>query len=118
MTFDPNDPESNLEKFVEQYASTMAFLTLVACQLPYAFALRNDHKTSFKIWFFSNIYLIWAVALSIVIQILLIVVDPLRDAFDLQKIACTDLGIVILLWILPFAIIELKKVIFKKSKIF
>lgn len=102
--------------YATEYARTMAFLVVISGQLSHAFSLRNDHKTIFELWFFSNLYLVWAVIIALVLQIILLFIPVLRSAFWLQLINLQDLMIVIWLWIIPFIIIELKKVIFSKNK--
>lgn len=101
--------------YITEYARTMAFLVVIAGQLSHAFSLRNNAKTIFELWFFSNIYLVWAVIVALALQIVLLFVPVLRNAFGLQLISFQDLLIVIWLWIIPFIIIELKKVVFHKK---
>ena len=103
------------ENLWEEYARTMAFLTLVAWQLFYSFSLRNDHKTVLKLGLFSNIYLVWAVLISVLLQIAIILIPFFREAFGLQIISLRDLAIVIWLGSIPFIAMEIRKMFLKKK---
>ena len=59
--------------------------------------------------FFSNPYLLGAIALTIVLQMLLIYVAPLRNFFDISILGLTDLLICLGFSMLVFVWVELEK---------
>lgn len=109
--FDNSIPQDVLE-----YARTMAFLTIISSQMFYTFAFRNMIKSIFQIGLFTNKYLIGAVALGLALQLGVIGIPAMREAFKLQM---PDLGGwlgVILLGLIPLFINELFKIYLRKKE--
>jgi Ca2+-transporting ATPase len=103
--FDHSAPENTLE-----YARTMAFMTLVMCQLFFSLAIRNHSKSIFQISIFSNKYLVGAIVLGVMLQLLVIGIPFMQRAFRLQML---DLGgwlIAIALGLVPLLINEIVKI--------
>jgi Ca2+-transporting ATPase len=103
--FDHSAPENTLE-----YARTMAFMTLVMCQLFFSLAIRNHSKSIFQIGIFSNKYLVGAIVLGVMLQLLVIGIPFMQRAFRLQML---DLGgwlIAIALGLVPLLINEIVKI--------
>jgi Ca2+-transporting ATPase len=92
------------------YARTMAFMTIISCQLFYSLAFRNRIKSIFRIGVFSNKYLIGAVVFGLCLQLMVIGIPGMRGAFKLQML---DLGgwiTVVLLGLAPLIFNELGKI--------
>jgi Ca2+-transporting ATPase len=104
--FDNSVPEGTLE-----YARTMAFIVLVMSQLFYSLALRSSYKSIFKLGLFTNKYLIGALVIGIGLQLLVLNVTPLQQAFRLQPLAPTDWILVIALGLIPSFFNELVKIV-------
>ncbi len=103
--FDPSAPENTIE-----YARTMAFMTLVMCQLFFSLAVRNSSKSIFQIGVFSNKYLVGAIVLGVLLQLIVIGIPFMQRAFHLQML---DLGgwiIAITLGLVPLLINEIVKI--------
>ncbi|NPV27708.1 MAG: calcium-transporting P-type ATPase, PMR1-type [Firmicutes bacterium] len=62
-------------------ARTMAFCTLVFCQLFYVFDCKSEHYSVFELGFFSNPYLVLAVVCSALMQLTVIYVPWLQNVF-------------------------------------
>ncbi|MBI3336570.1 HAD-IC family P-type ATPase [Candidatus Peregrinibacteria bacterium] len=94
-----------------------AVLTLaVFFELFMAFSVRSS-KPIFSVGFFSNRWLLGAVAVPFALQLLLIF-TPLRDVFHLAPITLLEWGMVFILATSGFVLFELLKVIpFKRSYI-
>lgn len=103
--FDKVVPVNTLEN-----ARTMAFMTLVACQLFYSLAKRNNTKSIFQIGLFSNKYLIGAIVVGLVLQLFIIGVPAIQSAFNLQMLDSKGWIMVISLGLVPLLINELYKV--------
>jgi Ca2+-transporting ATPase len=70
-------------------ARTMAFTTLVFAQLFNAFNARSDHVSAFH-HLFTNRYLWGAIALSALLQVAVVHVPLLNDAFDTTPLSAQD----------------------------
>jgi Ca2+-transporting ATPase len=103
--FDHSAPENTVE-----YARTMAFMTLVMCQLFFSLAVRNHSKSIFQIGVFSNKYLVGAIVLGVLLQLIVIGIPFMQKAFHLQML---DLGgwiIAVSLGLVPLLINEIVKI--------
>jgi len=102
---------------VVEYARTMAFMVLVACQLFYSLAVRNSSKSIIKIGIFSNKYLIGAIVLGLLCQFIVVGIPGMQRAFNLQMLDLSDWGMAIFLGLVPLILNELYKVfLLVKSK--
>jgi Ca2+-transporting ATPase len=88
---------------------TMVFTTLCLAQMGHALAVRSDTRLTIEMNFFSNPYLLGAIALTTVLQILLIYVPPLRHFFDTSILSLTDLLICLGFSMLMFVWVEMEK---------
>ena len=107
--FDRNVPEEVLKN-----ARTLAFIVLVACQLFYSLSVRNMKKSVFKIGLFSNKYLIGAIILGLLLQLGVMLIPVLRDAFGLVMLDSRGWMMALALGIVPFALSEIFK-LFRRS---
>ena len=88
---------------------TMVFTTLCLAQMGHALAVRSDVKLTIEMNPFSNPYVLGAVTLTTVLQLLLIYLEPLRNFFDTQLLSPTELAICFGFSMLMFVWIELEK---------
>ncbi|WKV08805.1 calcium-transporting P-type ATPase, PMR1-type [Thermoanaerobacterium sp. CMT5567-10] len=95
-------------------ARTMAFAVLTFSQLSQALNVRSN-KSIFKIGLFKNKYMVLALAVSIFLQ-LVVILTPLNAIFGIKNINIYDWDIIILLSLLPIIIMEIVKALFFKSK--
>lgn len=99
--FASNVPEQTL-----RYARTMAFLTLSATQLFLSLSLRNHEKNIWQIGLWTNKKLIGAIVLGIVMQLAVVMIPFLQNAFKLVILNPHDWLIVTGLSLLPFLSFE------------
>lgn len=109
--FDNSIPENILG-----YARTMAFMTIISCQLFYSLAVRNSIKSIFQIGIFTNQYLIGAVVLGLLLQLLVIGIPVMQDAFKLQMLDFNGWMYVILLGFVPLLFNEIFKIFLRMRK--
>lgn len=109
--FDDAVPVETLEN-----ARTMAFLTLVACQLTYSLAMRHPSKSIFQVGLFSNKYLIGAIVLGLLLQHLIISIPFMQEAFSLRMLDLEGWVTVVILGLVPLLINELVKVYLRSRK--
>jgi Ca2+-transporting ATPase len=97
------------------YARTMAFVVLAASQLFYSLSMRNFKKSIFKIGLFSNRILVLAIIVGILLQLVVISIPFLANAFGVQNLSLEDWGIVIGFSLIPLLVNEIMKRVTKKA---
>jgi len=101
---------------IVEYARTMAFMVLVACQLYYSLAMRNNTKSIFQIGIFSNKYLIGAIVLGLLLQLIVIYVPAMQRAFNLQMLSLSGWIMALFLGFVPLLVNEIYKIFIRVSK--
>ena len=101
--------------FATAEARTMAFITLVFAQLFFALSIRSEHESMISRETFSNFYLIGAVALGIILQILIVSIPVLAQIFKLTAIPTSTWLLVTALSLVPAILNEIRK-FFKTKK--
>jgi Ca2+-transporting ATPase len=113
--YNPGDkkvPESTVE-----YARTMAFMVLVVCQLFYSLALRSSLKSIFTIGIFTNKYLIGAIGLGVLLQLIVIGIPVMQHAFNLQMLDSKGWIVVFILGLIPLVLNEIIKIFLRYKSI-
>lgn len=96
------------------YARTMAFTTLVFCQLFNVFNSRSDYGSAFS-HLFTN-WLLWgAVALSALLQVAVVYIPFLNQAFETAPLELQSWGICLAMASLVLWVEEIKKFILRVS---
>ncbi len=88
---------------------TMVFTTLCLAQMGHALAVRSETRLIVQINLFSNLYVLGAIVLTTVLQLMLIYVEPLRSFFGTKILDSTELLVCIGFSLLMFVWIELEK---------
>lgn len=104
----------NIPVNVHEYARTMAFMSLVSCQLLYAFTFRHPLKSTFRMPLFSNKYLVGAFVIGLLLQLIVLGVPVLQNAFKLEMLNATGWINVIVIGVIPIGFDEILKVIMRK----
>jgi len=94
-------------------ARTMVFMIIVFFELWLVFSCRSEKRPIWEIGLFSNKYLVGAVAISVLLQ-LLILYTPLATFFKVVPLGLTDWVYIILVSSLGFIFFEVKKFITMK----
>ncbi len=95
---------------------TMVFTTLCIAQMGHALAVRSNSRLTIELNPFSNLFLLGAVTITTILQLLLIYVPPLRDFFNLHYLTLQELGICIGFSALMFVWVELEKLFIRFFK--
>lgn len=106
----------NIPEEVLTYARTMAFVVLAGSQLFYSLTIRSSSKSIFQIGVFSNKYLIGSIIIGFVLQLGVISIPFLAEAFKVHNLSLRDWGIVILFALIPLVVNEIIK-LFSKTAI-
>ena len=98
------------------HARTMAFATLIICELLRSYTARSVDKTVFEIGVFTNKKLVLATAFSFLLMLIVIYVPVLNDAFGLMDLGPKEIAVVLGSALIPLVAGEIqKKVRFKKK---
>lgn len=108
--FDSTVPEN-----IVSYARTMAFMAIISCQLFFSLSVRNSKKSIFKIGIFSNKYLIGAIILGFLLQLIVIEIPVMRDAFKLQMLDLNGWIMVLILGLVPLLFNEVYKLFIRSG---
>ena len=99
---------------------TMAFAVLSISQLVHAFNMRTEHSI-FSISLFSNMYLVGAFLIGVLLQAGVIMIPALSTIFKVQCLNTVEWGIVAILVFVPIVVVELEKwkdrIFMKKQKL-
>ncbi|HEY9889685.1 MAG TPA: cation-translocating P-type ATPase [Candidatus Obscuribacterales bacterium] len=97
---------------------TMVFTTLCLAQMGHAIAVRSDTQMTYQMSPFSNPFVLAAVVITTVLQLMLIYVEPLRNFFGTQFLSPTELAVCFGFSLLMFVWVEGEKLVrrlFKRS---
>lgn len=95
--------------FVE-VGRTMAFLTLGILELVHSFNIKSE-ESIFKIGIFENKYLIGALVLGVILQVIVVVVSPLAQVFSLVPLTGIQWLYTVLIAVAPIPIVEIQKAV-------
>lgn len=88
---------------------TMVFTTLCIAQMGHAIAVRSKTRLTIEVNPFSNPYVLGAVVITTILQLMLIYVQPLRNFFGTQLLSPLELLVCLGFSVLMFVWIELEK---------
>lgn len=92
---------------------TMVFTTLCLAQMGHALAIRSNTRLTIELNPFSNPYILAAVGLTTILQLLLIYVEPLRNFFGTHYLNGFELAVCFGFSSLMFVWVELEKLFFR-----
>jgi Ca2+-transporting ATPase len=90
---------------------TIAFTVLCFSQLGHVLAIRSDLYSVFKIGFFTNKPMLFAIALMVLLQLAIIYMPFFNRVFKTNPLSFSDLAISILFSTIVFVSVELEKFI-------
>jgi len=91
------------------HARTVTFCVAAFSQLFFAIGCRSDRRTAFEIGFFSNPWLVAAIALSSLLQLTVVTLPFAQDVFQVGSQLGRDWIAVIALGLVPVTVIEVAK---------
>lgn len=86
----------------------MAFAVLAISQLVHAFNVRSSHSL-FRVGFHTNLYMIGAFIVSLLLMLVVLFVPILQGIFDVTALSASAWWIVIGLVLVPFVVVEIAK---------
>lgn len=88
---------------------TMVFTTLCLAQMGHAIAVRSNTRLTLEMSPVSNPYVLFAVSLTTILQMMLVYVEPLRNFFGTQVLSPTELAVCFGFSSLMFVWVEFEK---------
>lgn len=101
-----SDPE-----VADATANTMAFATLVFCELTRAFAVRSERHSIFQIGLFSNKTMNKAFVVGLGLQLAVLLIPALQPIFNVTSLTAAEWLVVVGLALLPLATSEIVKAV-------
>jgi P-type Ca2+ transporter type 2C len=92
-----------------EHWQTMVFTVLALSQLGHVFGVRSDRSYIFKQGLFSNMYLVGAVVLTFILQLLVIYLPFMNEVFKTQPLTLQELGLCVLMAVILFHAVEAEK---------
>lgn len=106
----------NIPEDILTYARTMAFVVLAASQLFYSLSMRSASKTILEVGLFSNMYLIGAIIIGLILQLGVISIPFFAKAFKVQGLSGRDWLLVFGFALIPLIIKELIKIVSRRKE--
>ncbi|MBT3338585.1 MAG: cation-translocating P-type ATPase [Anaerolineae bacterium] len=98
-----------------QTAETMAFVTLSLAELFRAYTVRSEKVSLFRIGIFSNKYMQYAVAFSMLLIIFVVNIPFLQPIFNTHFLNATEWGVVVGLALIPAVSEEITKFFLRRK---
>jgi len=102
--WDPVDPS---------LAGSMAFVTLSASELVRAYTARSERASLFRLGVFSNKYMQYAVAVSVVLLLAVVYVPFLQPIFDTVSLGAREWALILPLLLVPSIAAEVTKAVIR-----
>jgi Ca2+-transporting ATPase len=99
------------------YWQTMLFTTLTVAQMGNALAIRSRSESLFKIGLGSNLSMLGAVLLTLLLQALITYVPVLQELVGIQALPLRELLISLGISTIVFFAIEIEKIFFRRGKV-
>ena len=97
-------------------ANTMAFATLTFCQLFHAFDVRSEDQSLFRLGLTSNPAMVKAFLVGMALQLAVLCLPPLMDAFSVCPLTLREWTAVLILSLVPVLVCEGEKALRRRRK--
>lgn len=103
------------ENFTYLKASTSAFALLIIIQMVQAFNSRSEKNSIFRLGLFSNMWLLGAILISLILTIIMVEVPFLQHYLKTTSLSGEDWGIIIGSSLLVLLIEEVRKILLRRK---
>lgn len=93
----------------ESMGQTMAFITLILCQLLHVRNLHSNRKSFFRVSISHNYYLLGAILLALALMLIVTLFEPLRQIFQFVNLDSIHWWIACGLALIPLFVVEMMK---------
>jgi Ca2+-transporting ATPase len=101
-----------------EYWQTVVFTVLTVSQLFHSLAVRSERASLFSIGLFSNLPMLGAIALTVLLQLAVIYVPALNPIFHTQPLPLADLAVCLALSSLVLVAVEIEKWLMRRGLIY
>lgn len=101
--------------YSQEIAITMAFATLGLIQLTHSLNVRSNKKSLFRLGLFSNLYLVGAIAIAAILQLIVIIVPYFNSIFKVKQLNLEQWLIVITAALVIIPVVEVVKLVMNKT---
>lgn len=100
------------------YWQTVVFTVLTVSQLFHSLAVRSESVSLFRIGLFSNLPMLGAVVVTVLLQLAVIYLPVMSGIFHTQPLPLYDLMVCLLLSSLVLVVVELEKWLLRRGLIY
>jgi Ca2+-transporting ATPase len=101
-----------------EYWQTVVFTVLTVSQLFHSLAVRSETVSLFRIGLFSNLPMLGAVSLTVMLQLAVIYLPALNEVFHTRPLPLPDLGICLALSSLVLVAVEIEKFLVRRGLLY
>jgi Ca2+-transporting ATPase len=101
-----------------EYWQTVVFTVLTVSQLFHSLAVRSETESLFTIGLFSNLPMLGAIALTVLLQMAVIYVPALNGVFHTRPLPLFDLAVCLALSSLVLFAVEIEKVLIRRNLVY
>ncbi len=105
-----------LRLYSQEIAITMVFATLGLIQLTHSLNVRSNTKSLFRLGLFSNLYLIGAIAIAAVLQLIVIIVPYFNGIFKVKQLNLEQWLIVAAASLMIIPVVEAVKLVMSRRR--
>ncbi|MDX1435764.1 MAG: cation-translocating P-type ATPase [Anaerolineales bacterium] len=95
---------------------TVLFTTLVFSQLAVALEARSESESIFRVGFFTNRSMVWALVVTIALQLVVIYLPLAQGIFKTNALTAPELGLTVVLSLVVIVVIEIQKLFSRRRK--
>jgi Ca2+-transporting ATPase len=110
-----NNWKAGVDTYGPQTWNTMVFFFLTVAQMGHALGLRSHRESTFKLGFLGNKFLLAAVIITIVVQLVAVYLPFFNDIFNTTPLTLTQLVICSVLSTIVFWGVELEKLLMRRG---
>jgi Ca2+-transporting ATPase len=100
------------------YWQTVVFTVLTVSQLFHSLAVRSESASLFSIGLFSNLPILGAVVLTLMLQMLVIYLPAMNEIFHTQPLPLFDLAVCLVLSSLVLFAVEIEKWLVRRGVLY
>jgi Ca2+-transporting ATPase len=97
---------------------TMVFTVLTLAQMAHVMAIRSDRESLLRLGLRSNLPLLGAVALTILLQMATVYLPALNPVFGTQPLSARELLVCVLLALTVYAVVEFEKLLVRRGLLY
>jgi len=101
-----------------EYWQTVVFTVLTVSQLFHSLAVRSETESLFRIGLFSNLPMLGAVLLTLLLQLAVIYLPAMNSIFHTQPLPLFDLAVCLGLSSLVLFVVEIEKLLMRRGMIY